>query len=76
MANIKEKFKDNVDGPFFVDQECIACDTCVGLAPKQFKLTVDCDHAYVSVQPKNQEEITACHKAMVACPVEAIGQIG
>ena len=71
-----ETFSDNVEGSFFVTTDCIACDTCVGLAAACFQLTYDCDHAYVKKQPLSDDERTNCFSAKAACPVEAIGYRG
>ena len=73
MANRKFSVKENMQGIFFVDATCIACDTCVGIAPDCFSLTPDCDHAYVSGQPKSELETTKCLEALRTCPVQAIG---
>lgn len=73
MARIADRYADNSDGPFFVDSDCIACDTCHGIAPRHFKLTSDHDHAIVFCQPCHPEEIALCEEALRCCPVEAIG---
>lgn len=73
MANSTDKFPENVPGRFFVDTECISCDTCAGLAGAHFTLTHDNNHAYVYVQPLTPQEIDNCQKALNACPVGAIG---
>ena len=73
MANYLESVLENVPGPYFVDEDCIACDTCHMEARKHFKLTNDSDHAYVFFQPTNSEERAVCDRALAACPVGAIG---
>ncbi len=75
MADASDKYPDNAPGPYFVDQECIACDTCVQLASPFFKLTSDCDHAFVHIQPIKPVELDQCESAKKACPVNAIGVI-
>jgi len=60
---------------FTVDQSCIACDTCVGLAPKHFALNSNNDQADVVYQPTTDEEIKHCQEALEACPVQAILKI-
>ena len=37
MADEKDKNIENVDGLFFVDSQCIACDACVEEAPAFFR---------------------------------------
>lgn len=65
-------YPENVTGSFYVNDECIACDTCTDIAKNHFKLTLDYDHAYVSKQPSSAAEITVCKDALEACPVGAI----
>jgi len=73
MADKSQRYDDNSEGAFYVDMECIACDTCKAVAPKHFKLTDDYSHAIVFQQPTTEYEIAACIDAIDACPVDAIG---
>ena len=57
---------------WYVDEECIACDACVLVAEKHFKIDESGERAYVYCQPKNSKEETLCQEAMEVCPVEAI----
>ena len=74
MANKHSIVKENKSGPFFVDTDCIGCDTCTSLAPYQFKLTPDLDVAYVYKQPESPTELTQTLAAIRKCPVDAIGK--
>lgn len=76
MADKTQKYDDNAPGAFYVDEECIACDACMQSAPKHFKMTEDNDHAFVTIQPQNDEEQEECMEALQGCPVDAIGQDG
>lgn len=76
MANKKSKWAENIDGKFFVDDQCIACDACVIEAPGFFVMNDIDGHAYVKVQPTNAKDIEECLSALEACPVEAIGSDG
>ncbi len=76
MADIDNKFKDNVAGKFYVDNECIDCNLCREIAPDNFKANEDGGYSYVYKQPKEQGEADACSQAMEECPVEAIGDDG
>ncbi|GIW22345.1 MAG: hypothetical protein KatS3mg068_1352 [Candidatus Sericytochromatia bacterium] len=76
MANFNRRFKINAKGKFYVDNKCIACDNCVGLASDFFKMNDDLGHAYVYKQPTNIEEEKICIEAMKVCPVNAIGNDG
>ena len=74
MADEKEKNHDNVEGLFFVDSQCIACDACVEEAPKHFAMNDIDGHAYVFFQPKSAAELEECTNALDLCPVNAIGK--
>lgn len=74
MADRNSKFKQNAEGSFYVDDQCIACDACVMEAPRFFAMNDDEGHAYVKLQPQSPSEIEECNNALEACPVEAIGK--
>lgn len=76
MADKSAKFDQNMDGKFYVDDQCIACDACVMEAPRFFEMNDDEGHAYVKLQPTNDAELEECISALEACPVEAIGDDG
>ncbi len=59
-----------------MDQECIACDACVLVAEKHFKIDEEKALAYVCRQPQNKKEEELCREAMETCPVEAIHNDG
>jgi ferredoxin len=73
MADVANKYSDNVEGKFFVDDQCIDCDLCRETAPANFKRNDDGGHSYVYKQPESPEEEALCQEAMDGCPVEAIG---
>ena len=75
MANASSKNSDNVEGKFYVDDQCIDCDLCCSTAPENFTRS-DAGHAYVSKQPATPDEESNCEAAMSSCPVEAIGNDG
>jgi ferredoxin len=76
MADKTNKVAENVPGPYYVDEECIACELCVDTAPGNFMMTDDGTHAYVYKQPENDDEITASKESLTSCPVDAIGDDG
>ncbi|NBV82874.1 ferredoxin [bacterium] len=76
MAQFELRFNDNAAGTYYVDSNCIACDTCVGIAPNHFRLTTTHDHAIVVAQPQTPAAIKDCEEAMACCPVNAIGNDG
>lgn len=76
MADKKSKWSKNVDGKFYVDEQCITCNACVVEAPKFFIIDESEGRAYVQLQPQSEKEIKECLSALASCPVEAIGNDG
>lgn len=76
MANPEDKYPENVDGPFYVNDTCIACEVCESEAPDNYKMTDDGDHAYVYKQPETDDDKDSCLDALSSCPVDAIGDDG
>ena len=62
----------NAPGNLFVDDRCIACDTCRRFAPETFGGDED-DAAFVARQPASGAERRRALLALVSCPVAAIG---
>ena len=73
MADKNLKVSENVAGKWYVDENCIACDSCISVAPDFFVMNDDSTHAYVKKQPATAEEIQLCEDAKSTCPTEAIG---
>lgn len=76
MADKNNKFSQNVEGQFYVDDQCIACDACVMESVAHFEMNDDEGHAFVKKQPQTEKEIAECISALEVCPVEAIGRDG
>ena len=76
MADAANKYPENVEGKFYVDDQCIDCDLCRETAPANFKRNDDGGHSFVYKQPETPEEEALCKEAMEGCPVEAIGSDG
>ena len=76
MADIANKYENNVTGKYFVDNQCIDCDLCRQTAPDNFERNEDEGFTFVNKQPENEEEEQACIDAMEECPTEAIGDDG
>ncbi len=76
MAKQDEKWPDNRPGAYYVDQECIDCDTCRGIAPDFFIRNDDDAHSYVYLQPVTPDDIELCEEALDLCPTQAIGSDG
>ena len=73
MADKSDKVAENIEGPWYVDNNCISCGLCVSEAPEVFKMSDD-EMAYVYKQAPAED--SAALSAMESCPVEAIGNDG
>tara|TARA_Y100000296_G_scaffold54408_1_gene62392 strand:+ start:773 stop:1033 length:261 start_codon:yes stop_codon:yes gene_type:complete len=76
MAELADRYEDNVIGRYFVDTQCIDCDLCRETAPNNFTRQTEEGYSYVYKQPQDDSEEEACKEAMENCPVEAIGDFG
>ncbi len=76
MADLANRYAQNITGKFYVDNQCIDCDLCRETAPNNFTRWDDGGYSYVFKQPSTPEEEAACKEAMEGCPVEAIGNNG
>ncbi len=74
MSDQKDRVKENVPGPFYVNSSCIDCDVCRDAAPNNFTRSFKHAYSYVNKQPETKVEREACEEALTACPVEAIGK--
>lgn len=71
MADSARRVRTGVPGPLFVDTTCIDCDACRQLAPATFAERGET--SAVVAQPRDDAELAAALRALVACPVGAIG---
>jgi ferredoxin len=76
MADKDARNPENVDGKYYVDENCIDCDVCRQTAPDNFGHQEDEGYAYVMKQPESEDEEELCKEALESCPVEAIGDDG
>ena len=76
MADPRNKLPDNTVGKFYVDRECIDCDVCRDTSPANFARNDENGYSFVYKQPESEEESALCEEALMACPVEAIGDDG
>ena len=60
MADIANKYAENVSGKFYVDDQCIDCDQCRETAPANFTRSDDGGYSYVFKQPTTPEEEALC----------------
>jgi glyoxylase-like metal-dependent hydrolase (beta-lactamase superfamily II)/ferredoxin len=71
MAQRAKAFPDNAPGSFFVDRDCIDCETCYTMVPDVFEDAGN--HSRVRRQPRTDAERRAAQQALVACPTASIG---
>jgi len=71
MADRKKVLQINAEGEFFVDSTCISCDLCRQIAPEVFADSGR--YSYVRSQPRDKIERRKAIRAMICCPVGAIG---
>lgn len=76
MADPSDKVGENAGGTYYVDRNCIDCDLCRDLAPKNFARADGPGYSYVYKQPASADEVAECEEALFNCPVEAIGNDG
>jgi ferredoxin len=76
MADIVNKYSENKEGKYYVDNQCIDCDLCRETAPSNFTRHDDGGYSYVFKQPESEDEEKQCKEAKEGCPVEAIGDNG
>jgi ferredoxin len=76
MADVANKYPENIPGKYYVDNQCIDCDLCRETAPDNYKRNDDGGYSFVYKQPTTPEEEARCKEAKEGCPVEAIGDNG
>jgi glyoxylase-like metal-dependent hydrolase (beta-lactamase superfamily II)/ferredoxin len=72
MALAAREGARNAPGDLFVDDSCIACDTCRRFAPSTYGGGED-EVAFVARQPRDAGERRRALMALISCPVAAIG---
>jgi ferredoxin len=76
MADSTDKWPENVPGAWYVDGQCIYCGLCVECAPGNFAERTPGGWAYVTRQPRTEEELRGCQEALEGCPSDSIGRDG
>ena len=64
MADVANKYAENIAGTFYVDDQCIDCDLCRETAPGSFRRKRN-DNGWSHLlykQPETPEEENALHK--------------
>lgn len=68
MADPSRRRSENVDGPWFVDETCIDCGTCMWMAPEVFR-----EAGGQSAVHRQPDDADAASAALLACPTGSIG---
>jgi ferredoxin len=76
MADPNDRVPENTPGTYYVDTQCIDCDVCRDTAPENFTRADSAGYSFVYQQPATEDERALCEEALLACPVEAIGNDG
>ena len=76
MADPNDRVPENTPGAYYVDTNCIDCDVCRDTAPSNFTRFDRGGYSFVFKQPLTDAELSLCEEALMACPVEAIGNDG
>ena len=72
MAQAEQAHPDSVDGPWFVDTRCIACDSARHWAPELTGTDAE-GRSFLIRQPASLQEEAAMWRAAAACPTKSIG---
>ena len=73
MADRIQRHPLNVPGPWFVDQRCIACDTCTDISPEIFGREPVNTSRKAFVRAYIPQDAALFRSALESCPVEAVG---
>ena len=60
MADKQNRLAENVQGKFYVDDQCIDCDACRETAPDFFKRNDERGYSVVYKQPTTEEDKALC----------------
>ncbi|PYS77413.1 MAG: ferredoxin [Acidobacteria bacterium] len=71
MSEEARKNPLNVQGRYYVTDDCLACAVCEHEAPNNFRIGED-GMSHVFKQPETPEEERQCLEALRCCCVEAI----
>jgi ferredoxin len=79
MADPTHKVPENVPGPWYVDDTCTPCRTCLDVPGAEELIRYDgADEKYVyfHTQPSGDAQIECANEMMAICPQAAIGSDG
>jgi ferredoxin len=62
MADIANRYSENVPGKFYVDDQCIDCDLCRETAPANFTRTTGVIPTFSSNPPRRRKKTSAARR--------------
>ena len=74
MADIANKYAENISGKCYVDDQCIDCDLCRETAPANFTRIDDGGYSYVF--KRVFEKSRFCHISPTMFPIPTSKQLG
>lgn len=75
MSDKNRAVPENIEGTYFIDEDCIDCRLCRDIAPAVFFRNEEKGYHFVGKQPSNPQEKRQAQEALESCPVESIGMI-
>jgi ferredoxin len=76
MADKTNTQPEYVPGPWYVDNTCVPCNSCMDEAGTLLKYCEDQSYVYFAKQPATPEEEAAAQRAADICPTGSIGNDG
>jgi ferredoxin len=72
VGSSAKRLPNNVEGKYYVTEECDGCAYCASVAPENFEFDKSTNTYFINKQPATQEEIEFVQEAMEDCPVDAV----
>ena len=76
MCEDSKKHPLNVQGRYYITDDCLACRACEETAPNNIRFASEYGMSYVFKQPSTPEEKKQCREALDECYVAAIRDNG
>jgi len=79
MADNTHKVPENIPGPWYVDDTCTPCRTCLDVTGADGLIkyeSADEKYVFFHKQPEGDEELECANEMMAVCPQNAIGDDG
>ena len=72
VEDFKDRYSANMEGEYYVTNECMFCGVCSQLAPTVFKFKKEEGYSFVIKQPETKEENELAIEALESCFTNAI----